>query len=287
MRCLFCNKGVYKDYATINKRPLIKCSYCGLIKLNKIPDDKKTKEVIKLIEKSFYFEYEKERRSYQNYFIEKLNDIQKYSSQKILLDVGCSTGIFLSEAEKRGYFCEGCDYSRKAVDICINKGLRAFYCNADNLDRINKKYNIISAFQTIEHLRKPLNFIININNHLTKNGIFLLTTPDVDGFVSKISGKKWFGYYNKEHYYYFSKKSLYLALKSNGFKVIINRCEPGRKLSVNYISERLNKYYYKKNESLQLLFNTIKILFFPFLNFHFIKEPNVNIYIIAKKIRNI
>lgn len=287
MKCSFCNKGTYERYTDINKRLIVKCSCCGLLKLKVLPDNKSIKRIIKLIERSFFSEYEMEKDSYLHYFTDKLEDIQKYSNGKNLLDVGCSTGIFLKEAKNWGYKGIGYEYSKRAVEICHKKRLNVFYRNVENLKIIKNRYNVITAFQILEHLINPEKFINFAYNALKENGLLVLTTPNVNGLVSILSGKKWFAFYNIEHFYFFSEKSLKYLLEDRGFKIIFTKHENGRGLSINYIKERLSKYYYFNNKYLKTLFKKFNIFLFPLINWHIIKEPNVNIYIIAVKINKL
>src|SRR6266704_338973 len=55
-----------------------------------------------------------------------LNVIKKYVPSGKLLDVGCATGDFLSQAKKLGYAAEGLELSRWSSEIAKKRGLKIY-----------------------------------------------------------------------------------------------------------------------------------------------------------------
>ena len=46
--------------------------------------------------------------------------------------------------------------------------------------KILKKFDIITAFDVIEHVLDPLNFLRKLKKKLKKNGIIFVYTPNID-----------------------------------------------------------------------------------------------------------
>ena len=84
----------------------------------------------------------------------------------------------------------------------------------------NKK-DLIVMLDVLEHTIDPLKFINKLSNYQNVEGKLFLTFPNGDSFKSKILGSKWPMVYPLSHLHYFSKKSIRIALKKNGYKDIV------------------------------------------------------------------
>lgn len=101
------------------------------------------------------------------------------------------------------------------------------------------KYDAITMFQVIEHLKNPLPTLQLAKKLLQKNGVILITTPNNDSPLRKILGPKWSVYNESSHYVFFSRKTLRKTLEKAGFTSINVRTDSLRFLSSRYILNRL------------------------------------------------
>lgn len=169
-----------------------------------------------------YPDYDLFTKSFQKYFLFQFKKLQKYFPDGgTLIDVGCGPGMFLNEAKIKGFEVLGVDISAQAV-----KQARERYrikVKLGTLEKINfgkTKADIITCFQTFEHMAYPLKFLQKAHQILKPSGLMLLTTPDTACFWRKILGKSWFSYRHQEHLYFWQKKPLGLALKKVKFNQI-------------------------------------------------------------------
>jgi len=98
-----------------------------------------------------------------------------------ILDIGCGTGEFLFELQKRGYEVWGVDFSKNAIETAQKYfALKNVYTMSFN-EFFKKKdlpqFDIITFFEIIEHLDNPLEFIQNVKRLLKPNGKIILSTP--------------------------------------------------------------------------------------------------------------
>lgn len=98
-----------------------------------------------------------------------------------LLDLGCGTGKFISEAEKLGADVWGVDFDSRTkeiiklkfgIDNVFGMPLDEFFQKSDL-----PKFDYITAFEVFEHLDNSRRFLKNINNLLKPNGILALSVP--------------------------------------------------------------------------------------------------------------
>ncbi|GAB6182479.1 methyltransferase domain-containing protein [Thermodesulfovibrio hydrogeniphilus] len=149
------------------------------------------------------------------------------------LDVGAATGFFMLIMRNLGYETYGMEASESAVKI----GQEKFNLNIAHAvtfqelpDYMKKPYNIITAFEVLEHVHEPLNFLQEIFNLLEEGGILLLSCPPFYKFENISHGyrkfKWWFNDYPPHHVTRWKLWTLYYALKKVGFSEIHLFTEP-------------------------------------------------------------
>ncbi|MFA6016880.1 MAG: class I SAM-dependent methyltransferase [Patescibacteria group bacterium] len=242
--------------------PIKKCLHCNLVQVNPLPS--KT-EVNALYQgdywKNFSF-YSSQIPAHEKYFNKKISDIKKLLKSGRLLDVGCAYGSLLKAANRQGYISEGIDISSFPVEQCRKVGLKA---ETGVITDIRKKnyYDIITAFEVVEHEREPLLTIKAANQLLKTNGLLVVSVPDSNSLSSKIMGKNWFGYRHKEHLFHFTKDTLNVLLRKGGFSNILIKKDIARPYLFVYYLERINFYLFKSKQLSKFILSLKKI---PLIN---------------------
>lgn len=96
-----------------------------------------------------------------------------------VLDIGCGTGAWLNRLADIGYEnLYGID-----VDVEQIKIDRFQYHQAnldfDDLGLEGQKFDLITSIEVIEHLENPGRLFYHVSKHLSADGTFLLTTPNI------------------------------------------------------------------------------------------------------------
>ncbi len=149
---------------------------------------------------------------------------------KFLLDFGCGGGFLMKAAGKRGWSVEGYD-----VDpVLTNKLGRSLSCKVYSGDFFSidfeKRFNLITMHQVLEHLKDPVAYLGKIKTLLKPNGCVFIAVPNIKSLSNRFKflmerlglRKKRIGaYYDTDHHLsYFSIKSLSRILENNGFIII-------------------------------------------------------------------
>lgn len=101
-----------------------------------------------------------------------------------IADIGAGFGLFLDELSKiepEKKYC-AIEPSEKMSQICSNKGYDIIKDFFENINSNAHKFDLLTSFETFEHLQDPQPFIEKAYNLLDRNGIFYLTTLSGVGF---------------------------------------------------------------------------------------------------------
>jgi 2-polyprenyl-3-methyl-5-hydroxy-6-metoxy-1,4-benzoquinol methylase len=145
-----------------------------------------------LYEKWFFearYKYSKKRQPIKrlyfdviNWASEKtgLNLINGYG--KIALDIGCAYGFIVELLNDLGYEAYGIDISKFAAA----KGKSIILGDAEHMPFKKSSFDLITCFETIEHLNNPELMLNDVHQILKPNGVFLFSTPTPGPFSTII-----------------------------------------------------------------------------------------------------
>jgi SAM-dependent methyltransferase len=96
-----------------------------------------------------------------------------------LLDIGCGVGRFGHGAHAFGWNVTGIDIS--AVAIAAGQAVAPFplrACGVDELIEREERFDVITAFEVLEHLSQPVEFLLNAKRLLRPGGQVFCTVPN-------------------------------------------------------------------------------------------------------------
>ncbi len=148
--------------------------------------------------------------------IDYLSEIGILENTKSVLDLGCYRGEFLSHfpdnLEK-----DGIDIDLPSISLAKQQFPKAnFFCQ--DLEKFNtgKKYDLIVMLHVLEHLKNPLQVLINILNSAHKDTYLLIEVPILEnGFTNDLNG-----FFSAQHLTHFSRASLKNLFKHGGWEII-------------------------------------------------------------------
>jgi SAM-dependent methyltransferase len=110
-----------------------------------------------------------------------------------LLDVGCFSGVFLSNAKKRGFDCIGLEPNE---DACLHvrnaQGLEVINGSLESAHIGAERFSVVSLLDVIEHVPDPLSELGETFRILRPGGWLILTTPNVKGLPQRVvKGQRW------------------------------------------------------------------------------------------------
>lgn len=146
--------------------------------------------------------------------------IKNFRNDSNILELGCGPGYLLDYLKLKGFTNSiGIDISSEQIDIAKSKGHNVKLDDVFNfLRNSTEKFDLIFAFDLIEHFSKDelLELTNLIYNHLHKDGLFIIRTPNGQGYFS---GNIIYG--DLTHQTIFTPNSLTQLLSTNGFIEIL------------------------------------------------------------------
>jgi SAM-dependent methyltransferase len=122
-----------------------------------------------------------------------------------VLDVGCNTGELLDFAKSFGCTTSGVEISTESREIVKEKGHN---CCA-SIDEVQGEFDVITAFDLVEHLYDFRRFMALCNKKLRENGLLIILTGNISSLSSNITGSKWWYVRFPEHIIFPSRKCFY------------------------------------------------------------------------------
>jgi len=247
-KCKLCNSTAAIHVFQKNNYDFVRCTECGLVFLDYDPNEKSIyqlynqgyfKDKNTVCGFSDYFSLEK---AFRKTFLRKLQKILRFKRHGRLLEIGAGPGFFLNEA-KKFFQISGNEISKEACDFAKKNYGIYMECNSFQPDNYSRDtFDVIVMFDVIEHLTKPFDILKGVFTIQKKNGLLVLSTGDVDSLIAKVSGKRWHLFTLPEHLFFFSKRTIRLALEKVGYKAIKINYEYNY-YTLKYILERLTKSF--------------------------------------------
>jgi SAM-dependent methyltransferase len=133
-----------------------------------------------------------------------------------VLEVGSATGYFLFALQGYVSAVTGVEPGRTFAEYARGRGIRTM----ETLNDLKgERFDAILLYYVLEHMRHPVAFLSDLRMSLKPGGRLMLEVPNVHDALLSVYGIPAFGpfYFQKAHYYYFSRKTLKDALLKSGY----------------------------------------------------------------------
>ena len=152
-----------------------------------------------------------------------------------LLDVGCGSGQFLSEARRFGKWdLFGVEPMQEAAkQAAQDAGCTVHAATLDELKLPSGSFDVVTMLGVLEHLHNPRDTLERVRSLLKPSGILAVYVPNFNylrfkdaGLLCYLRRGQWSSLHPQEHQYQFTKWTLKLMLEAGGFEQL--RVDIGR-----------------------------------------------------------
>ncbi len=151
-----------------------------------------------------------------------------------ILDIGCSKGFMAENLMSYNFEFYGIDINKEDVKFAKKyyKKIKIIDIDNENLPYKNNFFDIIIMGDIIEHLKEPLKALKNIKNLLKRNGIIIISTPNIANIYIRFNllcGNFEYtdrGILDKTHLRFFTLKTFRQLVKESHLKIINENFTP-------------------------------------------------------------
>jgi 2-polyprenyl-3-methyl-5-hydroxy-6-metoxy-1,4-benzoquinol methylase len=167
--------------------------------------------------------------------------VRQIAPSGTLIEIGAAYGFFLLEA-KAHYQVHGVEIAEEAAEFARARGLdvRTGALTRSILEEIGP-IDIAVMLDVIEHLEDPKAALELCGEFLRPSGAVILTTPDFDSVLARITGKSWRNMTPPQHLWYFTRDSITRMAAAAGLEVCqISR--PWKRVPMSLIVQLISRY---------------------------------------------
>jgi 2-polyprenyl-3-methyl-5-hydroxy-6-metoxy-1,4-benzoquinol methylase len=192
---------------------IVRCQECGLIYENPRADT---------VARDYYYTFDNagDFAFVQDWFLDNadfnrstckqiLRAIHHHHPAGKLLDVGCGTGNFLTEAQKAGFDVSGQDVSPYFVEYCrTHYDFQVYSGELETLNLPESSFDCITSFDVIEHVRYPKQLLKEMRRLVKPGGLVVVGTHDIGNLFARLYGVNWRHMGAMGHITYFTRQTL-------------------------------------------------------------------------------
>lgn len=227
MNCIVCNNDKSTFLFSKSQSTFVKCKKCGMVFQDPMPTPSKLKD--------YYVNGESYWTDHRHTIINNLENLFKVGDfyveiikrnisidkEMCVLDFGCGTGTFLFRIKPFVKEARGIDLSEWSAEFAKdNFEIEIDTRNLNEISNYDNYFDIITMWQTLEHITNPIETIESLKKFLKPGGHLIIGVPNVNSFFAKVLGKKWSHYNADEHVLLFNTKTLSKFMGKMDFNII-------------------------------------------------------------------
>jgi SAM-dependent methyltransferase len=139
----------------------------------------------------------------------------------VILDIGCSSGGFLSTMKGPAWKLHGIEMEESTAERArATTGAEVFVGDAVEAPFLSASFDVITCFDVLEHVYSPRHFLAKVLEWLKPGGIFYAMMPNIASWEAQLFGSHWFGLELPRHLSHFSPASLRYLMTEVGFEEV-------------------------------------------------------------------
>lgn len=223
-RCYYCNSNQVLSAFVIKNYMIVQCVKCGLIYTNLTIHHNIQNFNIEHYSDIYLHSYQARKEKLFSRFSERVAEIESIKNGGKILDVGCSTGMFLDimqyTARNRWQYY-GIDINKRSIDYA-KKYFQFGTFTVSSVSEFHAKpgtMDVITCFDVLEHdplLPKSLQAIYRL---LKPGGFLIVQSPNYKSIMAKLCGDNWDWWSLPDHIIHFDPKTLADVLIENNFRI--------------------------------------------------------------------
>jgi SAM-dependent methyltransferase len=206
------------DYITDERFDLLCCGECGLVVTHPLPAGAE-------MDRYYPPRYRTDRQKHTGSWRVRRRAamLQRHFAPGYrgrVLDIGCGTGAFAMEMQRRGWSVSVTELNDAVLEEMRGRGMDAKRPDEAMRDGFAAPFDAITAWHVLEHVPEPVELAKWSAQRLTPRGVFQATVPNLASFQAREFGRRWFHLDVPRHAYHFTPQTLRGVLDPAGLRVV-------------------------------------------------------------------
>lgn len=216
--CPICTSTNLADKFVVKGFTITKCRDCDLLFVRERLTQDELAPYYEIADDEFVYNDPINIENLTYYFKNARDLINAKVDKGRILDVGCSTGLFLDVME--GWERHGIEFPSQAGDVARGKyGDRIHLGTLENYDGEPGSFDCVTFFDSFDHMLHPTDILERCRRLLRPGGLLVIKVHDTGCLFAKLSGKSLYSIVPPYHVFFYTRPSLENALRQARFKV--------------------------------------------------------------------
>lgn len=218
--CPVCSASDSREIFKKNGGTYVCCNQCEMVFLNPVFKDDELVSYYQFNNSNQALAHDSESDFYRRIYTAGLEFITKYVAKGNLLDVGCSSGLFLDIAASKFSSC-GIELNRAEVEIARSKGHHVWDQQIDQINlEGNERFDVITLWDVFEHIKDGKIYLDKLKEKIKDDGIIFMQIPSADSLAARIMREKCNMFDGLEHVNLYSPKTITQLALNSGYKIL-------------------------------------------------------------------
>jgi 2-polyprenyl-3-methyl-5-hydroxy-6-metoxy-1,4-benzoquinol methylase len=219
--CPLCGASTPAPWLVKQDLHLVRCPACDLAYADPLPPEAAPEHYDRL-GRPYYLSPDKLQGDYASVrFNRELRLLRRHCPRGDVLDVGCSTGAFLHQLQRRfpgDYQATGIEVSTAALEHARSQGLQVIADSLLTHDFADRRFDAVTFWAVLEHLPDPAAFVRQAFASLKPGGRVLALVPNRRSLATRLLGSR-YRYILPQHVNYFTAPTLAGLMTRNGGRI--------------------------------------------------------------------
>jgi 2-polyprenyl-3-methyl-5-hydroxy-6-metoxy-1,4-benzoquinol methylase len=184
-QCPCCGSSSKAHLFVKNGGSYVQCEDCSMVFLDPVFRDD---ELLKYYQSNNVAQataHENELAFYKQIYETGLASVKKLCKTGMILDIGCSSGLFLDIARKAGYITNGIELNESELLIAKAKGHNIWDTPINRIS-FDTTFDVITLWDVFEHIKDGVGYLRFLKTILKPNGLVFMQIPSVDSLAARI-----------------------------------------------------------------------------------------------------
>lgn len=187
--CPVCDSSNERELFVKNGGRYVACDECGMIFLNPCLTERALTDYYSFNTTIQAESHRIEREFYENIYKSGLELLSQSASPGTILDIGCSSGLFLDVAKSSGWETYGVELNVAEASLAKNAGHRV-WCSETRYVEFGRTFDAITLWDVFEHLRDGKGFLDFARSLLSDGGVVFMQIPNGGSLAARMLQEK-------------------------------------------------------------------------------------------------